>query len=381
MRLCINRGVAHAVPYPLPEADMAQKMKAAIVRRFREPLQIEELVIPEPGPNQILVRAEACGVCHTDLHAADGDWPVKPTLPFVPGHEGVGKVVAVGEGVHSFQEGDRAGIPWLYSACGECEWCITGWETLCPTAQYGGYSVNGGFAEYFVADARYAAHIPSGLTSAAAAPLLCAGVTTYKGLKETEARPGQWVVIVGVGGLGHLAIQYAKAMGLQVIAVDVQDEKLALARQVGALWTINAAMQNPVEIVEKEIGGAHGVLITAPSLPAFRQGVGMTRRRGTCVLVGLPPGEFPLPIFDMVLKRITVRGSLVGTRADMREALSLASSFGIAADIEMQPLENINEVFDRLRHGKVHGRVVLDLERASVALAERDLMASCALLR
>jgi propanol-preferring alcohol dehydrogenase len=285
-------------------------------------------------------------------------------------------VMAVGEGVNSFKEGDRAGIPWLFSACGECEWCITGWETLCPAAQYGGYSVNGGFAEYFVADARYAAHIPSRLAPAAAAPLLCAGITTYKGLKETEVRPGQWVVIMGVGGLGHLAIQYAKAMGLQVAAVDVQDEKLELAHNLGASLRINSARQNPVAVIEREIGGAHGVLITAPSLPAFRQGVGMTRRRGTCVLLGLPPGELVLPVFDIVLKRITVRGSLVGTRADMREALALASSFGIAAEVEMQPLRNINEVFDRLRHGKVHGRVVLDLERETAAVAEEALEAS-----
>jgi alcohol dehydrogenase, propanol-preferring len=375
--------MACRLPHTLAEADMAQKkMLAAVVERFREPLLIEELATPTPGPDQILFRTEACGVCHTDLHAADGDWPIKPTLPFVPGHEGVGQVVAVGERVRSFKEGDRAGVAWLYSACGECEWCTTGWETLCPKAQYGGYSVNGGFAEYVVADARYAAHIPWGLAPAAAAPLLCAGVTTYKGLKETEAKPGQWVVIVGVGGLGHLAIQYAKAMGLQVAAVDVRDDKLELARQIGASWTINAATQNPVEVVEKEIGGAHGVLITAPSLPAFRQGVGMTRRRGTCVLVGLPPGEFPLPVFDIVLKRITVRGSLVGTRADLQEALAMASSFHIAADIEMQPLEHINEVFDRLRRGKVHGRVVLDLEHKPVALAEKDLMASsCAWVR
>jgi alcohol dehydrogenase, propanol-preferring len=355
--------------YPAAEANMAQKrMQAAVVRAFHEPLVIEQLPIPEPGPNEILVRTEVCGVCHTDLHAAEGDWPVKPILPFVPGHEGVGKVVAMGEGVHSFQEGDRAGIPWLYSACGECEWCITGWETLCPSAQYGGYSVNGGFAEYFVADARYAARIPDGLASAAAAPLLCAGLTVYKGLKETEARAGQWVVIVGVGGLGHLAIQYAKAMGFQVAAVDVRDEKLELAHALGACLRINSAAQDPAEAIEKEIGGAHGVLITAPSLSAFRQGVGMTRRRGTCVCVGLPPGEFPLPIFDVVLKRITVRGSLVGTRADMQEALSLAASFGIAADIEMQPLEKIDEVFDRLRNGQVQGRVVLDLQHELLGL-------------
>lgn len=348
---------------------MQQKtMRAAVVSHFQQPLRIEELPVPVPGPNQILIRTEACGVCHTDLHAADGDWPVKPGLPFVPGHEGVGKVVEVGEGVESFKKGDRAGVAWLFSACGECEWCITGWETLCPRAQYGGYSVNGAFAEYVVADARYAAHIPDGLTSLAAAPILCAGVTTYKGLKETEARPGEWVAVVGVGGLGHLAIQYAKAMGLQVIAVDVNDGKLALARELGAALTINSATDDPVKVVEREVGGAHGVLITAPSLPAFRQGIGMTRRRGTCTLIGLPPGEFPLPVFEVVLKRITVRGSLVGTRADMQEALALAATYGIAAHVETEPLEDINDVFDRLRHGKIRGRVVLDFNRKAPEL-------------
>jgi propanol-preferring alcohol dehydrogenase len=262
--------------------------------------------------------------------------------------------------MRAFEIGDRAGIPWLYTACGECEWCITGRETLCPRAQYGGYSVNGAFAQYFVADSRYAAHIPDGLTSEAAAPILCAGVTTYKGLKETEARPSQWVAIVGVGGLGHLAIQYAKAMGLQVIAVDVQDDKLALASELGIALAINSAKDDPVKVVEREVGGAHGVLITAPSLSAFHQGIGMTRRHGTCTLVGLPSGEFPLPVFDVVLERITVRGSLVGTRADMQEALAMAAAHRIAAHVETQPLEAINEVFDWLRHGAVQGRVVLD---------------------
>jgi propanol-preferring alcohol dehydrogenase len=195
-------------------------------------------------------------------------------------------------------------------------------------------------------------------------------VTTYKGLKETEARPGQWVAIVGVGGLGHMAIQYAIAMGLQVIAVDVADDKHALARDLGAALTINSLHEDPIKVVEKQNGGAHGVLITAPSLTAFRQGVGMTRRRGTCTLVGLPPGELPLPLFDVVLKRITVRGSLVGTRNDMREALDLAVSHGIYARVETQPLGRINEVLDRLRHGKVQGRVVLDLAHSQ----ERELV-------
>lgn len=338
-----------------------REMKAAVVREFRKPLQIESLPVSIPGEHQVLIQAEACGVCHTDLHAAHGDWPVKPNLPFVPGHECVGRVVALGRRVNQFQEGDRAGMSWLYRACGECEWCITGWETLCPDAQYGGYLVNGGVAEYVVADARYAAHIPTGLASGSAAPLLCAGLTSYKGLKETGARPGQWVVIVGVGGLGHLAIQYARAMGLRVAAVDVHDDKLGLARNLGASITFNSAKQNAIQNIQREIGGAHGVLITAPSIPAFRQAVGMTRRCGTCVVVGLPPGEFPVPIFDMVLKRITVRGSLVGTRTDMREALSLASVHGIAANVETQPLDKINDVFDRLQRGEVQGRIVLDM--------------------
>lgn len=351
-------------------------MRAAVVRAFGQPLEITELPIPVPGPNQILVRTEACGVCHTDCHTSGGDWPVKPSLPFVPGHEGVGTVIATGSGVRSFQPGDRAGIPWLYSACGECEWCVSGHESLCPNAQYGGYTVNGGFAEYFIADARYAPHIPATLSSIAAAPLLCAGVTTYKALKETKARPGQWVAIIGVGGLGHVAIQYARAMGLHIAAVDVHDEKLRLARQLGAEVAVNAASNDPVPEVLRSTGGAHGVLVTAPSLPAFRQGVGITRRAGTCVLVGLPPGEFPLPLFDVVLKGLTVRGSLVGTRVDMREALEIAASARITAHIETRPLESVNEVLDGLLVGTIQGRVVLDLASAAHSLAPQEKTAS-----
>ena len=167
--------------------------------------------------------------CHTDLHAAEGDWPVKPNPPFIPGHEGVGHVVAVGAGVIHVREGDRVGIPWLYSACGCCEHCLGGWETLCETQQNTGYSVNGGFAEYALADANYVGHLPDNIGFVEIAPILCAGVTVYKGLKVTDTKPGDWVVVSGVGGLGHMAVQYAKAMGLNVAAVDVDDGKLALA--------------------------------------------------------------------------------------------------------------------------------------------------------
>lgn len=340
---------------------MTRKMYAAVVEQFGQPLTIQEWDIPSPGAGQILVKTEACGVCHTDLHAARGDWPLKPTLPFIPGHEGIGRVVAAGAGVTSVREGDRVGVPWLYSACGQCEYCLTAWETVCPHAQFGGYTKNGGFAEYLLADPNYVAHVPAGLSAKEAAPIICAGVTTYKGIKETAARPGQWIAISGVGGLGHLAIQYAKVMGLQVCAVDVDDGKLAHAKRLGADLLINAKAGDPAAAVKKGTGGgAHGVLITAPSLSAFKQGVGMTRSRGTCVLVGLPPGEFPVPLFEVVASCITIRGSFVGTRHDMVEALAFAAAGKVKADIELQPLSSINNIFERLQHGHVDSRVVID---------------------
>ena len=341
---------------------MALKIKAAVVEQFGKPLTLRQRDIPSPEAGQILVKTEACGVCHTDLHAARGDWPVKPKLPFIPGHEAIGLVAAAGSGVTIVKEGDRVGIPWLHSACGHCEYCLTAWETVCPEAQFGGYTRNGGFAEYVLADPNYVAHVPAGIAAAEAAPLICAGVTTYKGIKESSAKPGEWIAISGVGGLGHLAIQYAKAMGLLVCAVDIDDGKLAHAKQLGAELLINANAGDPATAVKKETGGgAHGVLITAPSLSAFKQGVGMTRKRGTCVLVGLPPGEFPIPLYDVVANCITIRGSFVGTRQDMAETLAFAAAGKAKADIELQPLSAINQVFDRLEKGDVASRVVLDL--------------------
>jgi alcohol dehydrogenase, propanol-preferring len=340
---------------------MTRKMQAVMVEQFGKPLVLQELDVPAPGPGQILVKTEACGVCHTDLHAAGGDWPLKPTLPFTPGHEGIGIVAALGAGVTAVKEGDRVGVPWLYSACGHCEYCLAAREPVCEQAQFGGYTRNGGFAEYIVADPDYVAHIPSQLAAREAAPLICAGITSYKGIKETQARPGEWVVISGVGGLGHLGIQYAKAMGLHVCAVDIDAGKLEHARRLGADAVVNAKHGDPVAAVKQATsGGAHGVLITAPSLGAFKQGVGMTRKFGTCVLVGLPPGEFPTPLFDVVAHCITIRGSFVGNRRDMAEALAFAADGKVKADIELQPLSAINHVFERLARGDVPSRVVLD---------------------
>jgi len=340
---------------------MSKKMQAAVVEQFGKPLVLQEWDIPTVGPGQILVKTEACGVCHTDLHAARGDWPLKPTLPFIPGHEGIGTVTAVGSGVTIVKEGDRVGVPWLYSACGHCEYCLKAQEPVCAEAQFGGYTKNGGFAEYILADPNYVAHIPKGLAAKDAAPLICAGITSYKGIKETEARPGQWIAISGIGGLGHLAVQYAKVMGLRIAAIDIDDGKLNHAKRLGADLMINAKKNDPAAILKKEIGGgAHGVLITAPSLPAFKQGIEMTRKHGTCVLVGLPPGDFPVPLFDVVANCVTIRGSFVGTRGDMAEALAFAADGKVKADIELQPLSAINKIFERLEHGDVPSRVVLD---------------------
>ena len=338
----------------------AKSMKAAVVREFGKPLVIEEVKTPEPGPGEIQVKIEACGVCHTDLHAAHGDWPVRPNPPFIPGHEGVGFVSGVGAGVTHVKEGDRVGVPWLYSACGHCDHCMGGWETLCESQRHTGYSVNGGFAEYAIADPNYVGHLPDNIPFVEIAPILCAGVTVYKGLKVTDTKPGDWVVISGVGGLGHMAVQYAKAMGRRVAAVDIDDSKLALAKQLGAEVTVNAAKTDPAAFLRKEIGGAHGALVTAVSVKAFEQALGMVRRGGTVSLNGLPPGDFPLSIFNMVLNGITVRGSIVGTRLDLQESLDFAKLGAVKAHTATARLEEINSVFDKMLAGDIDGRIVLD---------------------
>jgi len=338
-----------------------KKMKAAVVHNFGEPLTIEDVKIPTPDKGQILMRVVTTGVCHTDVHAADGDWPIKPKLPFIPGHEGVGYVEQVGSGVTHLKEGDRVGLPWLHSTCCRCEYCITGRENLCPAQEDTGYTVDGTFAEYVLADANHTTKIPDGLDLADAAPLLCAGVTTYKGLKETDTKPGDWVVISGIGGLGHLAVQYAKAMGLHVVALSRTEEKLELASQLGADFTVNVTKADPAKVVQDKIGGAHGALVTAVSTSAFHQALETLRRGGTCSMVGLPPGDFPTPIFNVIFKGITIRGSIVGTREDLRECLQLAAEGKVKPQIETQPLEAINDIFERLKQGNVNGRVVLNL--------------------
>ncbi|MDR7184107.1 propanol-preferring alcohol dehydrogenase [Microbacterium trichothecenolyticum] len=337
-------------------------MRAAVVTAPDRPLEVRDVPIPTPGPGQALVKVRTTGVCHTDLHAARGDWPVAPKSDLIPGHEGYGRVVALGDGVTSLAVGDLVGNAWLWSACGVCEFCRTGWETLCPDQQNGGYSVDGSFGEYMLVDERFAARIPDGADPVEVAPILCAGVTVYKGLKMTEARPGEWVVISGIGGLGHIAVQYARAMGLRVAAVDIDDAKLELARRHGAELTVNALTQDPAAAVQERTGGAHGVLVTAVHPKAFGQALGVARRGATIVFNGLPPGDFPADIFDIVLRAITIRGSIVGTRQDMIEALDFYARGEIHPTVAVESIDDINDIFERMEHGRIDGRIVMQFE-------------------
>lgn len=359
---------------------MLKTMKAAIAHEFGSPLKIEEIPIPEVTTGKVLVKVIASGVCHTDLHAIGGDWPVKPRLPLIPGHEGAGIVAAVGKGVTFLKEGDRVGVPWLHSACGHCKYCLTGWETLCESQQNTGYSVNGCFAEYVLADPNYVGHLPSQLNFAPAASILCAGVTVYKGIKETDTKPGEWIVILGIGGLGHLAVQYARVMGLRVVAVDIHEAQLKLARELKADIVINSANEDAVKRVQDEIKGAHGVLVTAVSTEAFTLAVKMLRRHGTASFVGLPPGDFNLSIFDMVLNRKTVRGSIVGTRADLAECLAFAAEGKVSVRYTLDSLENINSIFDKMRQGQIQGRVVMKISEEESLYSYPDyLISACQL--
>lgn len=344
---------------PVREADPTGTMRAAVVTSSDKPLVVTEVPIPVPGPHQALVKLITSGVCHTDLHAARGDWPVAPKSQLIPGHEGLGTVVSVGSDVTTLAVGDTVGNAWLWSACGVCEYCRTGWETLCPEQQNGGYSVDGSFAEYMLVYERFAARVPEGVDPVEVAPILCAGVTVYKGLKMTEVKPGEWVVISGIGGLGHIAVQYARAMGMRVAAVDVDENKLALARSHGAEVTVNAAKEEPGEAIQSAIGGAHGVLVTAVHPKAFGQALAVTRRGATIVFNGLPPGDFPANIFDIVLRAITIRGSIVGTRQDMIEALDFYARGEIHPTVTVEPLDSINDIFERMEKGQIDGRIVM----------------------
>jgi alcohol dehydrogenase, propanol-preferring len=335
-------------------------VRAAVVRAFGEPLDLADVPVPEPGPFQVLVRVEASGLCHTDIHAWRGDWPVKPTPPFIPGHEGVGIVESVGPDVSRVAVGDRVAVPWLGTACGVCEHCITGWETLCLDQENTGYSVDGGYAEYVLADSRYVGIVPEGVDPMDAAPLTCAGVTTYKAVKVAGTRSSDLVAVVGIGGLGHLALQYARIAGGTVVAVDVFDDKLELARELGATYTVNAREQDPAEFIQ-ELGGADQAIVTAVSPRAFESAFASLKRGGTLSMVGLPAeNEMQLPIFETVLQGITVVGSIVGTRADLAEVFELHRLGHTRVIRETRRLESVNEDFAAVEAGEVTARLVFE---------------------
>jgi len=335
-------------------------MRAAVVPGFGQPLIIEERPVPEPGPGQVVVRMEASGLCHTDIHAASGDWPVKPTVPFVPGHEGVGIVTGVGPGVSSPLVGTRVAVPWLGYACGTCRYCLTGWETLCLAQRNTGYSVDGCYAEYFLAEAAFATPVPAGIDPQAAAPLTCAGVTTYKAVKVGQVRPGDLVLVSGIGGLGHLALQYAKIFGGTVAAVDVTDEKLQLAADLGADIVIDARKQDPAEVLHRH-GGADVAIGLAVDDRSFAAAYAGLRRGGRLVLVALPAsGTLALPVFDTVLNGTSVIGSIVGTRADLDVVFGLHAAGRTRVSYETRPLAEVNKAIDEVLHGQARARIVLE---------------------
>lgn len=336
-------------------------MRAAVVRDFSTPLAIEDVAIPEPGHGEVVVKVETSGLCHTDIHAAHGDWPIRPALPLVPGHEGVGLVERKGSGVRGLREGDRVAVPWLGWACGACEYCASGRETLCPRQQMTGYTRNGGYAEYVLASADFVGRVPDGVDPLDAAPLTCAGVTTYKALKVSGARSSDLVAIFGVGGLGHLAVQYARIAGATVVAVDLVDSKLDMAKELGAEHTVNAVTDDPVERIQA-LGGADVAVALAVSPSAFEQAFRSLRRGGTLVFVALPADNFMrLPIFETVLQGITVVGSIVGTRVDLAETFQLHAEGRTQVIRETRRLEQVNDAFEEIEKGAVDARLVFDL--------------------
>jgi propanol-preferring alcohol dehydrogenase len=338
-------------------------VKAAVLHELGQPLAIEDAATPEPEAGELLIRVAACGVCHSDLHLAEGDWDMlKPItkLPLVLGHEVTGTVERIGAGVEGFAVGDRVGVPWLHDTCGECEFCLAGRETLCLKQKVTGCTVDGGFAEYLKAKASHTARIPDKLSFEEAAPLLCAGLTVYKSFKTSGIQPGQRLVVFGVGGLGHLAVQLGKAMGVEVGAVDVSEEKMQLARECGADWTVNAATTQAHKEI-KSRGGAHVAMVTSGSRAAYETAQRALRRGGTLAVVGMSPEPISVSTVAMVSGELRIVASAVGTRDDLRELLALATEGRLRCRIETRELDDINQIFAEMKNGNIQGRVVLTL--------------------
>ncbi len=336
-------------------------MKAAVVNEYKEPLRIEERETPEPGPDEVLIRVEASGVCHSDLHLAEGDWQrlKKITkMPLIPGHEVVGRVVKKGGDVTELEVGDRVGVAWVHWTCGECEACRDGLENLCPNQTITGCTVDGGYAEFMKAKATHALRVPAELTAEEAAPLFCAGVTVYRAIKKAGIGPGQRVAIFGIGGLGHLAVQIAKAFGVEVIAVDITDEKLELARSLGADRMVKDSAGSAAKEI-RAMGGAHVAIVTAAARAAYDTAFRALKPTGTLVVVGLPSEPLAFSASAMSSGETHIVASSVGTREDLREVLEMAARGKVKCLVEPRSLEEINEVFGEMKKATITGRVVL----------------------
>jgi alcohol dehydrogenase, propanol-preferring len=334
-------------------------MKAAILREFKKPLTLEEVDPPKLETDEVLIQVEACGVCHSDLHLADGDWRPLARItkrPLILGHEIVGRVRERGRSVSSLEVGDRVGVPWLYWSCGECEFCREGNENLCSRQKITGVTVDGGYAEFVKAPASHALAVPPALSPLEAAPLFCAGVTVYRALKQARISPGQRLAIFGIGGLGHLAVQIGRALGAEISAVDLFEEKLSLARALGAAHTFQAA-----EATDglRSQGGMHVSLVTAATKAAYDMAFDCLRPKGTLLVVGLPSESICFPTILMAAREIRVRASAVGTREDLREILTMAAERKLRCEVLARPLSEVNEVSDQLRRGEISGRAVL----------------------
>jgi propanol-preferring alcohol dehydrogenase len=336
-------------------------MKAAILRDFKQRLSIEDVESPHPEADEVLIQVEACGACHSDLHVADGDWTQLAGIvkrPLILGHEIAGQVVEKGGEVHDLQIGDRVGVPWIHWSCGECEFCREGNENLCSRQKITGVTVDGGYAEFVKAPATHALKIPDGLSALEAAPLFCAGLTVFRALKGARMVAGQRLAVFGVGGLGHLAVQFGRAFGVEVTAIDISEDKLELARTLGAVDTLNAATTDVVKQLRRK-GGVHVSLVTSAAKAAYDTAFSGLRPTGTLLVVGLPGENICFPPILMAAREVRIHASTVGTRQELREVLSIAAAGQVRCQVVARPLAQANEVLDQLRKGQVSGRIVL----------------------
>lgn len=335
-------------------------MKAIVATKDKKATIIEK-EIRELKPNEALLDMECCGVCHTDLHVKNADFGDVSGITL--GHEGIGIVTKVGADVTSLKVGDRASVAWFFEGCGHCEYCVTGRETLCRSVKNAGYTADGGMAEKCIVTADYAVKVPDGLSSAEASSITCAGVTTYKAIKVSNVAAGQWIVIYGLGGLGNLALQYAKNVyNAKVIAVDINDAQLNFAQQIGADMTLNPLKDDVAQIIQDKIDGAHAAVVTAVGKSAFNSAVDAVRAGGRVVAVGLPVESMDLNIPRLVLDGIEVIGSLVGTREDLKEAFQFGAEGKVVPKVEMRKPEEINDIFKEMEEGKIQGRMVIDFK-------------------